>query len=59
LNVLSYQNKTDVYMEGKLIFRDNYHLQDSGLVTVKEAMANMQVGLDTLSVLMNGCNPQT
>ena len=46
-------------MEGKLILRDNYHLQDSGLVTVKEAMANMQVGLDTLSVLMNGCNPKT
>lgn len=41
--LLSYQNKTDVYVEDRLVFRDNYHLQDTLGVSVKQAMNHMQV----------------
>ncbi|XP_053379481.1 uncharacterized protein LOC123527590 [Mercenaria mercenaria] len=39
----SYQNKTDVYIDDKLVYRDNYHLCDTGPVSVKNAMKSMQV----------------
>lgn len=39
----SYHNKTDVLIDDILMYRDNYHLCDSGSVSVKQTMRSMQV----------------
>ncbi|KAL4221319.1 hypothetical protein ACF0H5_019580 [Mactra antiquata] len=39
----SYRNKTDVFVEGTLVYRDNYLLCDKGPVAIEQAMRSFQV----------------
>ncbi|XP_052820989.1 uncharacterized protein LOC128246687 isoform X1 [Mya arenaria] len=39
----SYENRTDVYIDGELVYRDNFILQDTPTVSMVTAMKNMQV----------------
>lgn len=39
----SYHNKTDVFVDNVLVYRDNYHLCERGPVPIKQTMRHMQV----------------
>ena len=41
----SYRNKTVIYIDGKLMFRDNYHLHNNTEVPMADSMKSFQVGI--------------